>query len=368
MALHSTIRDGDDHVLEAVDSEVQDAESSPPEYEISTYPADFTLQVLFEKWKSGDIIIPPFQRQFVWTLAQASKLIESFLLGLPVPSVFLYTERRTENFLVIDGQQRLKTIFYFFEGFFGEEVKGKRPVFRLKGLSEKSRWWNKTFADLEATDEPSAKRLLNSVLRAFVVKQLDPKDDTSVYHIFERLNTGGTLLKGQEIRNCVYAGTFNEFLKELNQNADWRAIFGKRTLDNRMRDVELILRFFALREGLSEYDKPMKDFLSRFMNRHRKAETQLLDCYRSSFVRIVAAVHKNLGPKPFHIRAGLNAAVYDAVFVALAAQTTEFPSDLKTRHRRLVNDSEFVAQTSAGTTDVDTVKKRIAKAKEVLWG
>jgi len=77
----------------------------------------------------------------VWKQIQASKLIESFLIGLPVPAVFLYTERRTQKFLVIDGQQRLRSIFYFFEGLFGEEKKGKREVFQLKGLSERSKYF-----------------------------------------------------------------------------------------------------------------------------------------------------------------------------------------------------------------------------------
>src|SRR4051794_38536071 len=74
-------------------SELADRQSSPPSYEIATYPADFTLEVLETKWKAGELIIPPFQRGFVWSQAQASKLIESFLVGLPVPAVFLYTER-----------------------------------------------------------------------------------------------------------------------------------------------------------------------------------------------------------------------------------------------------------------------------------
>ena len=127
----------EDIELERVTSEDEDYESGPPSYEINTYPADFTLEVLHQKFLAGEIVIPPFQRQFVWKQVQSSKLVESFLLGLPVPSVFLYTERDSQNLLVIDGQQRLRSIFYFFEGYFGEEQRGRRTVFQLKGLSEK---------------------------------------------------------------------------------------------------------------------------------------------------------------------------------------------------------------------------------------
>ncbi len=195
------LRKPGDVEIEEIVSEVEDEESSPAQYEISTYPADFTLEGLHQKWLAGDIKIPKFQRQFVWKQTQASKLIESFLLGLPVPAVFFYTERKSQKYLVIDGQQRLKTVFYFFEGYFGEEEKGKRKAFRLKGLNEKSKLEGKLFSDLEEGDQRALK---NAVLRSFIVKQIDPADDTSIYHIFERLNTGGTLLTAQEVRNCVY--------------------------------------------------------------------------------------------------------------------------------------------------------------------
>src|SRR5258708_8316975 len=91
---HRTVRPQDIE-FERITSEEEDYESAPPNYEINTYPADFTLEVLHQKWRNREIEIPRFQRQFVWKQVQASKLIESFLIGLPVPSVFLYTERST---------------------------------------------------------------------------------------------------------------------------------------------------------------------------------------------------------------------------------------------------------------------------------
>ena len=208
--------------LEPVTSEDEDYTSSPADYHIATYPADFTLEVLHQKWQAGDIIIPDFQRAFVWKAAQSSKLIESFLVGLPVPPVFVYTERQSQNYLVIDGQQRLKSIFYFLEGHFAEDS-GRRRAFRLSGLNEDSKFLGKTFSDLTDADQ---RKIKNSVLRSLVVQQLEPDDDTSIYHIFERLNTGGTLLSNQEIRNCVLSGNFVDFLVKLNDNQGWRKILG----------------------------------------------------------------------------------------------------------------------------------------------
>lgn len=251
--------------LEPVASEEEDSESTPPSYKILTYPADYTLEVLHQKWKSKEIEIPDFQRNFVWTQTQASKLIESFLVGLPVPAVFFYTDRSSQKYLVIDGQQRLKSVFRYLEGRYDLGDGGRHNVFHLKGLNQQSQFHDKTFEDL--LDEDKFK-LKNAVLRAFIVQQFDPEDDTSMYHIFERLNTGGTLLANQEIRNCIYHGEFSYFLDELNELESWRKILGKKNLDKHKKDVELVLRFLAMRDTTS-YKKPMKDFLSKFMRKNK---------------------------------------------------------------------------------------------------
>ena len=105
---------------------------------IVTYPADYTLEVLIGKFNKT-ILVPGFQRKYVWTIKQASRLIESFLLGLPVPAIFLYVDPVKNTYLVVDGQQRLMSIAYFFDGYFGEpDGKGNRAIFRLQGLNDKS--------------------------------------------------------------------------------------------------------------------------------------------------------------------------------------------------------------------------------------
>lgn len=350
--------------LEPVTSEDEDYISAPPDYQISTYPADFTLEVLHQKWQAGEILIPEFQRDFVWKQTQASKLIESFLVGLPVPPVYVYTERESQYFLVIDGQQRLKSIFYFFEGYFGEVVQGQRRVFQLTGLSPDSRFKDKAFAALQ---EPDQRRLKNAVLRSFVVQQLDPEDDTSMYHIFERLNTGGTLLTNQEIRNCVFDGAFTKTLEVLNQFPEWRKILGKDGSDSRKKDVELLVRFFAMRD-LSAYQKPMKDFLSTFMRRNKDASQDALENGESIFKATCVQLLGALGEKPFHIRSGLNAAAFDAVMVAFSEHVDSMPSNIQDRYKQLLQDDKFIGNTRYGTTDVDTVKQRFAAAKSVLFG
>ncbi len=357
------MKKSNDIEFERIKAEDEDYESTPSNYEITTYPADFTLEVLHQKHKAGDIEIPTFQRQFVWKQVQASKLIESFLIGLPVPAIFLYTERKSQKFLVIDGQQRLRSIFYFFEGFFGEEKKGKRTTFQLKGLNNSSKYLGKEFKDLEDADQ---RKLQNSILRSFIVQQLDPKDDTSIYHIFERLNTGGTFLANQEIRNCVYRGPFNELLQELNILPAWRSIVGKSEPDSRQKDIELLLRFFAL-SNHCKYQKPMKDFLSKFMRSNRDLDENTIQQFRELFTKTSTAIVDHLGAKPFHIRAGLNSAVYDCVIVNFANHLNAIPQDIKQRYENLIKNDHFLSNVMSGTTDEEVVSSRFSSAEKELF-
>lgn len=353
--------------LEPVDSEQQDLDASPPRYEIVTYPADYTLEGLVSKYRKSQIKVRGFQRKFVWTLPQASKLIESFLLGLPVPAIFLYTDPGDNTLQLIDGQQRLLSVVYFFDGYFGQEERGKRTVFALKGLNDKSPYINKTYLQLKETDESAWNQLNDSVLRAFVIKQLDPGDGTSIYHVFERLNTGGTQLVSQEIRNCVYHGPLNDLLCELNSDQNWRKVFGRPAPDKRQRDVELILRFFALLYDGGHYEKPMKDFLSDFMDVHRREQPDVLEQYGSTFRRTAEAVVTHLGEKPFHIRTGLNAAVYDAVFTAVGKHLDRIPAGVRDLYKALVADETFLRNVTSSTTDKEVVTSRLAAAQKRLF-
>ncbi|MDP1695922.1 MAG: DUF262 domain-containing protein, partial [archaeon] len=106
----------EDSNIEKIPSEEEDTYLDTSSYEIISYGADYTLSVLYEKLRNSEIITPDFQRKYVWKIKQASKLVESFLLGLPVPGIFLAIDKPTGNLLVVDGQQRLKTIQAFRDG------------------------------------------------------------------------------------------------------------------------------------------------------------------------------------------------------------------------------------------------------------
>lgn len=115
-------------------TEEENDETPFVEFDINVSPADPTLELLANKVRDKDIIVPFYQRKYVWKIEQASKLIESFLMGLPVPQVFLYVND-DDQLEIIDGRQRIMSVKYFFEGYFGEpDGQGKRQVFKLKGL------------------------------------------------------------------------------------------------------------------------------------------------------------------------------------------------------------------------------------------
>ncbi len=356
-------------IIEDVEDEDDGGDSSPVSYNILTYPADFTLEVVVNKIRKKEIIIPKFQRGYVWKSSQSSKLIESFLLGLPVPPVFLYTGRKDGKLLVVDGQQRLKTTRYFFDGKYGKDQFGNRPTFALTGLNKNSPFLGKTFADLSSTAPSDFEKLKNTVLRAFIVKQLDPGDDTSIYHIFERLNTGGTLLQGQEIRNCIFPGKFNSMLHDLNKLPSWRDIFGKAQRDKRQRDIELILRFFALHYNFKKYAKPMKLFLNSFMSSKKDINAGSEKEYRQIFTSVSDAILSSLGERPFHIRSGLNAAVCDSVFLAFSGNAgKQIPNNIKKRYENLLEDAEYKKSISSGTTDTEVIRTRLKLASGKMFG
>ncbi|SEU04647.1 GmrSD restriction endonuclease domain-containing protein [Pseudomonas graminis] len=351
--------DSEDWDIDPTDTDTDD-EDSQPVYHISNYPADLTLRGYFDKYKSGQLIIPEFQRNYVWDQKKASKLIESFMLGLPVPGVFLYKVRGTNQLSIVDGQQRIMSAIRFFSNRFDEKI------FRLSGVLPK--WRNKTFEEL---DESDRFLLDDTVLRATVIQQLDPEDDSSIYHIFERLNTGGINLNAMEIRRCVYHGKFAEILQHLNDFDLWRQVIGKPKEDKRLRDVELILRLLTLQYKWNTYEKPMKNFLSSFMAQVNRMPQDQAEAFfskiESDFYRVVGLIHSELGPKPFHIRGPLNYAVIDSIFVALA-NLPDVQGDLAVRYQALLKDRDFVNAVSVSTSDDKSLQIRIAKAFEYLRG
>ncbi|TVQ36596.1 MAG: DUF262 domain-containing protein [Geminicoccaceae bacterium] len=343
--------------------EVENDETPFVEFDISVSPADPTLELLASKVNQKDIIIPFYQRKYVWKIEQASRLIESFLMGLPVPQVFLYVNDE-DQLEVIDGQQRIMSVKYFFEGYFGEpDRSSRRQVFKLKGLSERSEYNGKTFEELSVRDQ---RRLRNTSLRAIHIKQLKPSArNDSVFHIFERLNTGGTQLKPQEIRNAVYRGKIVDELKSLNGNPHWQSILGLKAPDKNQKDVEIVLRLFSLFENWNNYEKPMLRYLNRIMEENKDFSTPRAQKFKERFADVVGLVNRTLH-HPFRPKGVINSAMLEGVMVALLENGSVTEARLRDCYRILSGDKSFEETLRGATTDTLTVKTRIKRAKAIF--
>lgn len=269
------------------------------EYEIVASPNDFNTLTINSFIEEGAIKIPPFQRNYVWDRKRASKLIESLILGLPVPQVFLYEESRN-NFLVIDGQQRLLTVFFFAKGRFPRREKraALRSLFNTEGgISEEVLENDEYFEKFKLTLPTIAGRTQNKfsgltyktlgdyrrqfdlrTIRNIIVKQVTPADDdSSMFEMFNRLNTGGVNLNPQEIRASLYHSKFFESLFELNQAPKWRELLGATDPDSRMKDMEIILRSLALRNGTETYSGSMTAFVNRYCKSSKTFGTAMIE-------------------------------------------------------------------------------------------
>lgn len=354
-----TIVDGAPSELEFEETEEASEEEAlqAPHYEIFSYPADTTLKGYLDQWRNDQLFVPTFQRNYVWDQTRASKLVESFLLGLPVPPVFLFKPAGAKTFWIIDGQQRIRSIVDFQKGIFGE------AKFRLKGVD--GRWLGKTFEDL---DEGERFSFETSVLRAVVIQQTDPKDHSSIFHIFERLNTGGLRLNAMEVRQCVYQSAFLSELRTVNEKKSWRDLLGLPKPDKRLKDVELLLRVIALYQDFEHYEKPMKGFLNACALEYSLkgsgagATEEAADV--DTLINAIDQVALALGPRPFHLKGRLNYSALDATLVA-AMRTGSIPN-LAEKYKKLVQQQKFIEAVSFNTSDEVVVKERINLALATL--
>ncbi len=345
--------------LENYIDEDEDYSNTSELYSISSFGIDYPVETLVSRIKSKQFYVPDFQREFIWSKNQASRFIESLLLGLPVPGLFLYKESGTGKHLIIDGQQRLMSLYFFFEGKFNNKK------FSLSGIT--SNWKGKSFEDLDSEDQA---RLANTGIQATIFKQDSPKDEMSiVYEVFERLNTGGVKLAPQQIRSCIFHGYFNDFLHNLNdKNQIWREICGPKS--KYLKDVEIILRFFAFLERRDQYSAPMKQFLNDYMEERRDITVDQLKDLANIFTLTMNFVYSSLGKRAFKPSKAFNVAVFDSVATSIAKKLQEgkqpCEGKIKESYHKLLEDQEFKDGYSNSTASQENVDKRFRKARQAF--
>ena len=338
----------------------------PVLYDITSYGADYPVDGLIKRLNQKDIVIPTFdptftesdevhgfQRRFVWGRPQMDKFIESLLLGLPVPGIFLVRER-TNLLLVLDGHQRLKTLQAFYQGIHG----GREYVLRYV----QPPFQNLTYKSL---DDEDRRRLDDSIIHATILRQEQPAgSQDAVYSIFERLNTGGSPLQPQEIRVALYYGPFLQFINRLNDNDSWRELYGP--ISPRFKDQELILRVLAFYECADDYARPLKSFLNHYLSDNRSRPDEDSITLGELFAQACLQVSQGIGTRAFRPVGPLNAATLDSVMVGVMRRVNSGPitnqASLAQAHVELLQNAEYRSAIQGSTSSEDSVSDRLRLA------
>lgn len=353
-----------DEVLDVDETDAVTRNVTPVTY----FGTEFDVHGLVRRFNDTSIVVPSFdpsvklpdplatgfQRGRVWRRAQQDRFIESLLLGYPVPGIFL-VEQPGKKYLVLDGQQRLTTLAAFYAGKFQlESVEDDLKTKTYNGLPDEIR-----------------RTLDDTFIQAIIIRVPQSTGEyESVYQIFERLNSGGTNLQPHEIRVALYGGTTVETVRALNNDDNWRTIYGKRS--DRLKDQELILRVLAMFVDGGQYRAPLKAFLNDFLGRHRNGEGLDLDHLGDLFVRSASVLAKRA--RVFRLGTQVNAAILDSVFVGVMARLNAGSADAVTEgawigaYELLLQDDEFIEAVTKATANEESVETRLMKAHAAFAG
>lgn len=259
----------------------------------------WTVRDIWSRLLTGEIDYEPaFQRHYVWDDVKASRFIESLLLGIPVPAIFI-AEETDGKWVVVDGHQRLETILRFLQPLL-TKTQSDRDIFTKTAQPTKverkgaRRYIALTLKQLEVLVELNRKiasQIEEKLIKDFwerripVVKIPKTVHPDLKYAIFLRLNQGSVTLNHQEIRNCLYRGPYNDLIRDLGEDPKFLKLWKKREPDRRMKDRERVLAFFAFAHlaSLEEYEPPRHRFLNHEMEINRDASKETLEDYKREF-------------------------------------------------------------------------------------
>jgi len=302
------IKDGNEAISKCLTDEEINKKYSEGEARIITENGSIKLPLINGMFKSSNYVLrPKYQRRITWNNKKRSKLIESFIMNIPVPPVFLY-ETEFGVYQVMDGLQRISTIMDFFDN-----------KFSLEDLGEWNELNGRTYRDLpQKIKEGIERRQLNVITLLKESAKTNEQEANMKKMVFERLNTGGEKLEQQEVRNALYPGRFNDMCIDLSKNETFRKLWGIKTsediygdeleddIDNksnnklyvRMYDVELVLRFFAMR-NIENYNMQLSKFLDLYLENANKLSEENLEVLKHKFIESMEKVDALFGDKAF---------------------------------------------------------------------
>lgn len=336
---------------------------------ITTQAYDKSVSDIVRMIEDNEIRLDPdYQRNYVWDNKKSSLLIESIILNVPIPVIYV-SQEKDDTWSVIDGLQRLFSLKRFFEG-----------KFKLNGLEILSEL-NKS--DIKTLNTKALRMLKNGLLRVIMITH-DSNEEIK-YDVFMRLNTGSVHLTEQELRNCLYRGSLNKLLKEFSQNQTWQKLLGLKEPHKRMADRELALRFLALYKNwnvhnseINGYKGRMKSFLNIFMSTCQDVDSKIISEYKHIFEETVEKVLLLYGEDAFRrVNIGgereksINRAIMDVLMLSSTQYTKEElllkKVEINTRLFDLITtDINFNNSIKSGTSDTKVIKYRLERWFEEL--
>ena len=355
-----------DKELEEAEEELSFADESneTPPADIVAFNELRSCADLYRLHEAGQLEIQPeYQRDVVWQPAEQTRFIDSLAKQLPIPSMCISLDYKTDNRQVVDGLQRMSSIIRFLS----------ERNWRLSKLPDiDQRISNKTVDYLQREHPEIYSRIENTTIPVTVLRcDLSKRSHQEyLFTIFHRLNKGGLKLTNQEIRNCIYSGPFNDMLRKLVATKEFSRLMSvDKDKKYRFSNEELILRILAFSEGHDSYKGPLSKYLNAYMSAHRRDSEDVLEKVKERFLRVVDVVYrKALGEEPMP---RLSKATSEAVFVGIyrnLENLNDAPApDVKQRYLDLRQDPLFSADAlKEGLAATERVKARLNRAVDIF--
>ena len=315
---------------------------------------------LLRKNEQNKVIIPAFQRNKVWSKQQMSKFIESLVLNIPIPPIYV-TQDQNGTYIVIDGLQRISAIVDFFQN--------KYSLIGMSVLKEYNGFLYEQLPPHIIT------RIEDRALLLYALKSTIPLP--VIYDIFHRINSNGTQLTRQEVRNGIFLGKSTELLKELSESQEFKNATQGGISSLRMKDREAILRYlaFSIFNYESDYQGNLDDFLGKTMRYINRANDQEIARMKEDFLRIMRYTNDFFGENSFRLptlnsRGRINIAMFETICIFISKVEDNYPMNNRERiiqnYSNLVTDEDYISAVSSSTGSIKNVRTRFDKTFSIL--
>lgn len=363
---------GNNNVLSStkknIDHENKDGQRAKNWYPYNPTETDIDIredpQSVFQyvrEYKQGRIKLDPeYQRNLVWNKEKKSRFIESIILNFPLPPIYVH-EQIDGSYVIIDGLQRTHTLDVF--------LKNELQLVGLKALKQFN---DKYFKDLPKSIQAKIER---KKINFYILKPSVPFE--VIYELFDRINTGGTLLNRQEVRNGIFTGKSTRLLKKLSEKDYFRTAIDNGLSPKRMKDREVILRYLSFKLfGYQAYEGDLSGFLEKALKHINKMDDSKIEQLEQDFKRVMELSFSFFGNKNFRIptstkkRGSINTSVLESVSYFFSLQTDEFLAKNKdniiNNFSKLLENSDYLAAVKQSIGSKSQVKKRFTLAQEIL--